>query len=177
MDLCWQCQSNNRDISSSSNLPDVVKQAKVKKHQAHVYLVFNERTFYQNMVKDAKAAYNAAGCLSLEPHPPCSTDFAVHFSFDYAQQVHLPSFPMQQGPLYFLVPRKVGIFGVCMEGIPRQVKYLIDESHCSSKGSFPIFTTTLRTMGWGRRMYTCTVITAVARTRTGISLPTSCGGF
>ena len=164
--------SNNRDISSSSNLPDVVKQAKLKKQQAHLDLVFMERTFYQNMVKDAKAAYTVAGCPPLGPHPPCSNDFAVHLSFDYAQQVHLPSFPMQPGPLYFLVPRKVGIFGVCMEGIPRQVNYLIDESHCSSKGSFPISTTTLRTMGWGRRRSTCTVITAVARTRTGISWPT-----
>ena len=87
------------------------------------------------MVKDAKVAYNAAGCPPLGPHPPCSTDFAVHLSFDYAQQVHLPSFPMQPGSSYFLVPRKVGIFGVCMKGIPRQVNYLIDESHCSSKGS------------------------------------------
>ena len=135
-----------------------------------------ERTFYQNMVKDAKAAYTAAGCPPVGPHPPCSTDFAVHLSFDYAQQVHLPSFPMQPGPLYFLVPRKVGIFGVCMEGIPRQVNYLIDESHCSSKGSNAVIsTTTLRTMGWGRRRFTCTVITAVARTRTDMSWPTSCG--
>ena len=74
-------------------------------------------------------------CPPLGPHPPCSTDFAVHLSFDYAQQVHLPSFQMQPGPLYFLVPRKVGIFGVCREGIPRHVNHLIDESHCSSKGS------------------------------------------
>ena len=29
-DLCWECQHNNRDISSSSILPDVVKQAKLK---------------------------------------------------------------------------------------------------------------------------------------------------
>ena len=101
-DLCWECQRNNRDISTSSNLRDVVKQAKLKKQQAHLDLVFMERTFYQNMVKDAKAAYTAAGCPPLGPHPPCSTDFAVHLSFDYAQQVHLPSFPMQPGPLYFL---------------------------------------------------------------------------
>ena len=134
-DLCWECRRNNRDISSSSNLPEVVKQAKLKKQQAHLDLVFMECTFYQNMVKDAKAAYTSAGCPPLGPHPPCSNDFPVHLSFDYAQQVHLPSFPMQPGPLYFLVPRKVGIFGVCMEGIPRQVNYLIDESHCSSKGS------------------------------------------
>ena len=40
-----------------------------------------------------------------------------HYSFDYAQNVHLPSDPMQCGPLYFLAPRNVGIFGVCAEGM------------------------------------------------------------
>lgn len=50
-------------------------------------------------------------------------------------QVHYPSDPLQPGPVYFLVPRKCGVFGVCCEGIPQQVNYLIDEAHCSSKGS------------------------------------------
>ena len=72
-DLCWECQRNNRDISSSSKLPDIVKQAKLKKQKAYVDLVFMECTFYQNMVKDAKAAYNAAGCPPLGPRTPCST--------------------------------------------------------------------------------------------------------
>jgi hypothetical protein len=59
----------------------------------------------------------------------------MHYSFDFAQQVHLPSDPMQPGPMYFLTPRKVGLFGVCCEGIPKQVNYLVDEAHCTSKGS------------------------------------------
>ena len=46
-----------------------------------------------------------------------------------------PSFPMQPGPLYVLVPRKVNIFGVCMKRLPCQDNYLIEESHSSSKGS------------------------------------------
>lgn len=37
--------------------------------------------------------------------------------------------------MYFLCPRKVGIFGVCCEGLPQQVNFLIDESHNVSKGS------------------------------------------
>ena len=43
--------------------------------------------------------------------------------------------PLQVGPLYFLVPRKVGIFGVCAEGLPQQINYLIDEGMSSGKGS------------------------------------------
>ena len=42
---------------------------------------------------------------------------------------------MQPGPLYFLVPRKCGIFGVCCEGLPRQMNFLVDEAHLTSKGS------------------------------------------
>ena len=60
---------------------------------------------------------------------PCSQAHCT--SFDYAQQVHLPSDPVQPGPLYFLVPRKC----VCCEGLPRQMNFLVDESHLISKGS------------------------------------------
>ena len=42
---------------------------------------------------------------------------------------------LQQGPIYFLVPRKCGLCGVCCEGIPKQVNFLIDEAHLISKGS------------------------------------------
>ena len=37
------------------------------------------------------------------------------------QQVHYPYDPLQPGPMYFLTPRKCAIFGVCCEGVPRQV--------------------------------------------------------
>ena len=59
----------------------------------------------------------------------------MHYSFNYAQQVHLPSNPMQPGPIYFKVPRKVGIFGVCCESLPRQVNFLIDEAGSMGKGA------------------------------------------
>ena len=52
----------------------------------------------------------------------------MHYSFEFAQQVHIPSNPMQPGPIYFKTPRKCGIFGVMCEAIPRQVNYLIDEA-------------------------------------------------
>src|SRR6218665_1209310 len=39
------------------------------------------------------------------------------------------------GPMYFLVQRKCGIFGVCCEALPQQINYLIDEGMCVSKGS------------------------------------------
>ena len=57
--------------------------------------------------------------------------------FTYCQhfQVHFPSNPLQPGPIYFLTPRKCGIFGVCCEAIPQQVNYLIEESFSTGKGA------------------------------------------
>ena len=66
---------------------------------------------------------------------PCSLPSVVHYSFDMAQQVHYPSDPLQPGPIYFLTPRKCGIFGVCCEAIPRQINYLIDEASDTGKGA------------------------------------------
>ena len=67
--------------------------------------------------------------------PPCSLPSVVHYSFDMAQQVHYPSDPLQPGPIYFLTPRKCGIFGVCCEAVPRQINYLIDEASDTGKGA------------------------------------------
>ena len=59
----------------------------------------------------------------------------AHYSFDFAQQVHYPSNPLQPGLIYFLTPRKAAIFGVCCEAIPRQVNFVIDEASDTGKGA------------------------------------------
>ena len=65
---------------------------------------------------------------------PASNAISVHYSFDFAQQVHYPSNPLQPGPIYFLTPRKAAIFGVCCEAIPRQVNFVIDEAVIQATG-------------------------------------------
>ena len=63
------------------------------------------------------------------PFPPCSQPLkSVHYTFDFAQMVTPPHMARQPGPLYFQTPRKVQLFGVCSEGIPKQVNYLLDEA-------------------------------------------------
>ena len=76
------------------------------------------RGFYNSKVDQSKRICRELGITTLgwKDGVPMA-----HYSFYYAQNVHLPSDPMQCGPLYFLAPRKVGIFGVCAEGIPSQV--------------------------------------------------------
>lgn len=59
----------------------------------------------------------------------------MHYSFDYAQQIHYPSDPMQPGPIYFMTPRKCTLFGVNCEALPRQVNFLTDEAGDCGKGA------------------------------------------
>ena len=66
---------------------------------------------------------------------PNTRDIKVHYSFDYAQQVHFPSDPLQPGPIYFLTPRKCTVFGVNCEALPRQVNFLTDEAGECGKGA------------------------------------------
>jgi len=117
----------------SSNLPELVKSAKLRKQEQHLKTVGAERDLYRTMVSDCKAS--VADGTVLGQNAACSRPGTVHYSFDFAQQVHFPSDALQPGPMYFLCPRKCGIFGICCEGIPQQVNFLIDESHCCSKGS------------------------------------------
>ena len=58
----------------------------------------------------------------------------MHYSFDYAQQVHFPSNLQQPGPVFFLTARKCQLFGVACEPLGTHVNYLIDESESVGKG-------------------------------------------
>ena len=49
--------------------------------------------------------------------------------------MHFPSDPLQPGPIYFLTPRKCGVFGINCEALPRQVNFLSDEAGDSGKGA------------------------------------------
>ena len=85
-DLCWVCQKNNNAIYRSSNLPDCVKSAKLRKQEQHLSIVGTERQAYQDMIASCRATVGMLG-VKLGPNPPCSQDLTIHYSFDYAQQV------------------------------------------------------------------------------------------
>uniref|UniRef100_A0A8W8LA80 Uncharacterized protein n=1 Tax=Magallana gigas TaxID=29159 RepID=A0A8W8LA80_MAGGI len=90
-------------------------------------MVEKERQVYNNAVKNARKEmelnHRPAGVI-----PPCSTDLKeVHYTFDFSQALSIPHHARQEGPLYFLTPRKVQLFGVAIEGHHHQINYLIDE--------------------------------------------------
>ena len=88
---------------------------------------------------EVRSFFTVDGIFSLpEPNcniPPNSNQLSAHYSFDYAQQVHYPSDPLQPGPIFFLTPRKCSLFGVHCEALPRQINFLTDEAADSGKGA------------------------------------------
>ena len=80
-------------------------------------------------------------CPPYSQTPANSFDIKVHYSFDYAQQVHYPSDPLQPGPIYFLTPCKCTIFGVNYEAVPRQINFLTDEAGECGKGANAVVST------------------------------------
>ena len=136
-DLCLTCQQNTSKLLRSANLPDREKSDCVLAQQEHLDCVHREREFYRNTCAESKSNFERfEETIELdEQHDACSLDTTIHYSFDFAQQVHIPSNPMQPGPIYFKTPRKCGIFGVMCEALPRQVNYLIDEASDVGKGA------------------------------------------
>ena len=136
-DLCWTCQKNNNLIQKSANLPEIQKVEAVKAQEEHLRLTAGERKFYKQCCRESKESI----CQHLREvnfsvgREPCSYHGTVHYSYDYAQQLHYPTDPRQPGPIYFKTPRKCGIFGVCCEAVPRQVNFLIDENVLTGKGA------------------------------------------
>ena len=138
-DLCFTCQHNNTQIVLSANLPEHTKSAVVDAQEEHLFRPSSERSFYRTTVKaiepTAHQVLTANKGIVPKNNPPCSLKGKMHYSYDYAQQVHYPSNPLQPGPIYFKTPRKCAIFGVCCEAIPRQVNFLVDESVLTGKGA------------------------------------------
>ena len=125
------------------NCSEEDKSDALKKAEEHLHVVHVERSYYNTIVSECsssiRAYYTNGG--NFEPPLPSaciecnSIPIKAHYSFDYAQQVHFLSDPMQPGPIYFLTPRKCSIFGVNCEALPRQVNFLTDECGETGKGA------------------------------------------
>ncbi|XP_065191920.1 uncharacterized protein LOC135823013 [Sycon ciliatum] len=88
------------------------------------YMYYIQKTVVARDELKSQQAMSAAGIEQPDPTSQCK----AHYTFDFAQNVFLPKTARQEGPMYFKTPRKVQVFGVCCEGIPKQINYLLDES-------------------------------------------------
>ena len=100
-----------------------------------------ERSVYTDAIQRSREWVKDLFTINGTFNPPplfsdhLTVDTCRHLSFDFAQNIAYPYNPLQPGPLYFLCPQKVHLFGICCEAIPRQVNYLIDEAFYTGKGA------------------------------------------
>ena len=142
-DLCWQCHHNSSAILRAANRPEEEKMITIiREAQKHLRVVQLERSYYKTTYDECRASVTSHFTTDGEfsPPSPLSTvvsvsSIKVHYSFNYAQQLHYPSDPLQPGPIYFPTPRKCTIFGVNCEAIPRQINFLTDEAGDYTKGA------------------------------------------
>ena len=138
----------------------------------HLLLVTQDCSLYKHELGESKSLvqghFTAGGVFVPPPSrgkiAPASNAISAHYSFDFAlsQQPTLP------GPVYFLTPRKVAIFEVCCEAIPRQVNFLIDEACATGNGQTQLsvcWTIVSATIALAKPLPVCILTTAVARTR------------
>ena len=94
--------------------------------KAHIEHSQRERDLYRQSIKKAREETPAE--RKEDRLPPLSADLQkIRYTFDYNQMATLPHHARQMGPLYFMSPRKIQIFGARFGGTPLQLNYLIDE--------------------------------------------------
>ena len=126
--LCSLCHLNNTKINQNVNVSEQEKLNCLSDQETHLHEAKTEWEFMKTNIAACKELLHSSGINLLAGRPCRLFKGTLHYSFDYAQQMHIPSNPQQPGPIYFKTPRKCGLFGICCEGIPRQLHYLIDEA-------------------------------------------------
>ncbi len=144
-DLCDVCEEIRDGLryAEDHEFPEFMQ-----RYRRHEDQVIAARTEYEQQIDASRHAWQsllesvrAQTLANLSRHgrvqdqAPCRLDLSMHYSFDFAQQVHYPFSSQQRGSAYFLTPRRCQIFGVCAEAVPRQVFFLTDESETKGKGS------------------------------------------
>ena len=135
-DLCVTCKTSIISMNKLHNLPEEEKQRRIQVSLDHLNLVQVERDYYKKVREDCEKAlplkYRNVVHIYRTPNSYRGT---MHYSFDYAQQIFIPHDSQQVGPVYFLAPYKVGLFGIVIEPLNHFVLYVIPESAAIGKGS------------------------------------------
>ena len=63
----------------------------------------------------------------------CSVDAIAHYSYYWAQNVHVPHSDQQVSKIYYLSPCKVHLFGIQDEAVREQINYVLDEDKIIGK--------------------------------------------
>ena len=120
-DVCHICEKHRERIKLS--VSEEEKLAAIGRFQAHLTQAAQEREHYTSVCEEAASSLSRAIDAQTVP-------FTNHYTFDFAQQVFLPYHARQVGPLYFKVPLRVCLFGVCDDGLCQQTNFTFSEAEC-----------------------------------------------
>jgi len=95
------------------------------------HLVAQQRNHY----KSTTAAASATVPDNLKFDDTADAAVMQHFSFHFAQQTFIHNSSQQVGPLYFLIPYKLALYGVMCGLLGKMAIYMIPEAILASKGS------------------------------------------
>ena len=114
-ELCLTCQQNTTKLLRAANLSELEKSDCIKAQQDHLNCAQAEQELYRNTCSDATTTFTSREdeVDFNESREACSFAGTMHYSFDYAQQVHIPSNPLQPGPIYFKVRENVVFSALC----------------------------------------------------------------
>lgn len=137
-DMCKTCEDHIKNIRIAIGRKDEKEKIKYYKEAIkHLKQVKKEREHYRKTIKTTQKIYRTY--FNTKVMPPgktvASSKFAMHYSWDFAQQLIYPYEDQQVGPIYFKTCRKAQLFGVCCEAVPLQLNYLIDEADFYNKGA------------------------------------------
>lgn len=132
-DLCMTCENNNKLINAAiASSDDNKKLEYLTLAKDHILAAKKERDYYRMSIEKSRESYHKH---STDVNLSSKENSIMHYSWDFAQQLHYPYEDHQVGPIYFKSPRIAQLFGVCCEALPKQVNYLIDEADFPGKGA------------------------------------------
>lgn len=122
-DVCYRCELHRGEVKSAHT------ESELKRFSDRLEAAKLEREFYRQATRVASQELKEYKGRLNSRSGACSRNlWASHYTFDFAQNVSIPYHARQPGPIYFKTARKVHLFGVCNEGMTKQVNYLLDES-------------------------------------------------
>ena len=115
-DLCNLCQLNNTKIHQNINVSEQEKLNCLSDQEMHLHEAKTEREIMKTNIAACKELLQGSGIDLLSGRPCSSFKGTVHYSYDYAKQVHIPSNPQQPGPIFLKHHGNV----VCLEYVVRE---------------------------------------------------------
>src|SRR5438128_1645946 len=97
----------------------------LKKYKEHLVKSKLERNYYIKNTKLAEQQRKLVNEHFITGNKAnyCSVDATAHYSYDWAQIVHVPHSDQQVSKIYYLSPRKVHLFGIQDEAVREQINY------------------------------------------------------